>query len=619
VTKPVTVTVASQTSQPYTGLQVFAFDGPTYTGYNGTTDTKGQVIFTLPEGSYRFRADYNGVQFWSGNENSCTLPGCATATVTLPGGQSTPTNVTINYTYDPLYRLTAADYSDGKYFHYTYDAVGNRLTQDANLAGQPASTSYTYDSANRLTNVGGVAYAWDANGNLLNDGTNTYAYDSANRLTTVSGGQNAISYKYDGLGNRLQQVVNGTKTTYINDLNAGLTQVLDDGTNTYLYGNDRIAQLPVDAPQNPDYFLGDALGSVRQMTDESGVVVYTASYDPYGEVLSTNGVAQTSYGYAGEQVDSYIKLINLRSRQYSPLTGTFLTRDSWQGSANTPMSYNSWVYGYSDPVRYTDPSGQFASEYLDFTYASGYGDRTQPRWGDADEQALDNSAQAVGQALANTINNQLMPMYQKIEGLNEPWTHSFIRPVTAYEAFMQVYGQKVEIQRQPSKNRGVWAVTKSYDLIYFYTTTLPKDLSNPIYSRFLSHELGHAFENAVNGTFVEPLFIRQYLHGDISCSSPLLQMPANLKDDREGLRSNSGRAPEGYWQFHPDSDEMFEVFADMFVAWTYDDPNGQRGWATKVNGSLTDDAFARSNVMNTDMPYFIDAARWRWYLAGRWQ
>jgi hypothetical protein len=89
---------------------------------------------------------------------------------------------------------------------------------------------------------------------------------------------------------------------HVNDLNAGLTQVLDDGTNTYLYGNDRIAQLPVDAPQNPDYFLGDALGSVRQMADESGVVVYTASYDPYGEVLSTNGEAQTSYGYAGEQV-----------------------------------------------------------------------------------------------------------------------------------------------------------------------------------------------------------------------------------------------------------------------------------------------------------------------------
>ncbi len=29
---------------------------------------------------------------------------------------------------------------------------------------------YAHDSANRLTNMGGVAQTWDANGNLLNEG-----------------------------------------------------------------------------------------------------------------------------------------------------------------------------------------------------------------------------------------------------------------------------------------------------------------------------------------------------------------------------------------------------------------------------------------------------------------
>jgi YD repeat-containing protein len=209
--------------------------------------------------------------------------------VTLPGGQSAPTNVTINYTYDPLYRLTSADYSGGDSYSYTYDAVGNRLSQDDVVGGLPTSLAYTYDIANRLTAVGSVSYTWDANGNLLNDGTNIYTYDSAKRLMTVSGGQNAVSYMYDGLGNRLQQVVNGNTTTYENDLNAGLTQVLEDGTNTYLYGNDRIAQLPADDPQKADYFLGDALGSVRQMAAENGAEVYVASYDPYGDVLSARG------------------------------------------------------------------------------------------------------------------------------------------------------------------------------------------------------------------------------------------------------------------------------------------------------------------------------------------
>jgi hypothetical protein len=85
---------------------------------------------------------------------------------------------------------------------------------------------------------------------------------------------------------------------------AGLTQVPSDGSNTYLYGNDRIAQIN---GTDTDYFLGHALGSVRQMANESGAVVYAASYDPYGHVVSTNGDVQTSYGYAGENTDSYIK------------------------------------------------------------------------------------------------------------------------------------------------------------------------------------------------------------------------------------------------------------------------------------------------------------------------
>jgi hypothetical protein len=89
--------------------------------------------------------------------------------------------MTIDYVDDPLYRLTAAGYSTGAYYHYTYDSVGNRLTQTTQLA----TTNYAYDSANRLTSVDGVNYTWDNNGNsstgsarrLLNDGVNTYAGD----------------------------------------------------------------------------------------------------------------------------------------------------------------------------------------------------------------------------------------------------------------------------------------------------------------------------------------------------------------------------------------------------------------------------------------------------------
>jgi len=276
------------------------------------------------------------------------------------GAQAVHTGVvtqTIDYTYDPLNRLTSADYSDGDSYSYTYDAVGNRLSQDDVVGGLPTSLEYTYDEANRLTAVGSVSYTWDANGNLLNDGVNTYTYDSANRLTAVSNAQSAVSYTYNGLGDRLQQTVNDVTTTYVNDLNSGLTQVLSDGTNTYLYGNDRIAQLPAEDPQQVDYFLGDALGSVRQMADESGAVVYAASYDPYGNVLSTNGDAQTSYGYANEYTDSYIKLIDLRSRWYDPYLNQFIQPDTIVPDPRIPADWNKYTYTRDNPLKYTDPSG----------------------------------------------------------------------------------------------------------------------------------------------------------------------------------------------------------------------------------------------------------------------
>ena len=51
----------------------------------------------------------------------------------VPLQQSSP--FTLSYVYDPLNRLNEANYSNGDYYHYTYDAVGNRLTQETSVGG----------------------------------------------------------------------------------------------------------------------------------------------------------------------------------------------------------------------------------------------------------------------------------------------------------------------------------------------------------------------------------------------------------------------------------------------------------------------------------------------------
>ena len=232
----------------------------------------------------------------------------------------------ITYSYDSLYRLTDAVYSNGFEFHYTYDSVGNRLTQTTCAPSVPCgTTNYTYDDANRLISVNTQANTWDNNGNLLNDGTSTYAYDSQNRLKTLTQGGHIYSFSYNGQGDRLTQSVDGVVTRYTLDLEAGLTQVLADGSYAYLYSNERIAQV---SASETDYFLGDALGSVRQLVDASGTVELAKNYEPYGSVMMTTGNTDTVYGFDGEQQSD--SLVYLRARFYDSDLARFTSADTWR-------------------------------------------------------------------------------------------------------------------------------------------------------------------------------------------------------------------------------------------------------------------------------------------------
>jgi RHS repeat-associated protein len=63
------------------------------------------------------------------------------------------------------------------------------------------------------------------------------------------------------------------------------------------------------------------------------------------------------YGFDGEQTDP-AGLIYLRARQYLPYLGQFISKDTWQGDNFKPISFNSWLYGFANPITHTDPNGK---------------------------------------------------------------------------------------------------------------------------------------------------------------------------------------------------------------------------------------------------------------------
>jgi YD repeat-containing protein len=142
------------------------------------------------------------------------LPDVETYASESPAALAAGSPNVIEYSYDPLGRLTAAGYRDGSYFYYSYDAAGNRTQQTACIGSScsPVITDYAYDYAQRLESVNEVVHTWDGNGNLLSDGVNSYTYDHANRLTTVSGPSPTVSFGYRCNGKSSFKIGNRNRT-----------------------------------------------------------------------------------------------------------------------------------------------------------------------------------------------------------------------------------------------------------------------------------------------------------------------------------------------------------------------------------------------------------------------
>ncbi|NJM08578.1 hypothetical protein HC891_23920 [Candidatus Gracilibacteria bacterium] len=231
-----------------------------------------------------------------------------TVGVIPPGLSSTRT---ITYTYDGLLRLTGADASVGTDYSYAYDLAGNRTgAWEDGVQVQ----SRSYNAANQV-----IGFSYDAAGNLLSDGTTTSAYDALNRQTSAG----STSYTYNGDGVLVQE----NSTAYTQDLASPLSQILHDGTTSYVYGHERLRAV------NGPWYLADALGSVRATLNDTGAALATATYAPFGTV-ETSAIAP--FGFTGErQVGD---AVYLRARGMIPGKGDLPCGIRLKGGRNSPIA-----------------------------------------------------------------------------------------------------------------------------------------------------------------------------------------------------------------------------------------------------------------------------------------
>jgi RHS repeat-associated protein len=242
------------------------------------------------------------------------------------------------------------------YFVVTYDGSHVRWYVNGSLQTTTAA-SFATD-----TNAGNVEIGTMGTSNYANDTiedvalysttlTSTQISNDYTIGTTIPTGTLDATYTYDGDGLRTSKTVNGTTTNFIYDTTSPTPEIIYDGTNYYIYGPDNLPLEQISTGGTALWYHHDQNGSTRVLTNNTGTVVGTATYTPYGQLAAYTGII-AALGYDGAFTDTETGYLYLINRYYVPTTAEFLTVDPIVSRTQEPYSYAD-----DNPVNGSDPSG----------------------------------------------------------------------------------------------------------------------------------------------------------------------------------------------------------------------------------------------------------------------
>mgnify|MGYP003255521270 CR=1 FL=1 len=298
----------------------------------------------------------------------------------------------VSYAYDMLGRITRETKTGREDISYTYDANNNR--KQMTIGNK--TTAYQYNKNDELLRTDTlhtdtekndvVIYKNDKNGNRLatvnrseipaeakdtsyidvdvtlgdnqlNDNVVNH-HNALNQLTETLTKNYKVSFTYDAEGLRTGKTVNGEKTVYVWDGDQVVMELSKGGAvqKRYIRGNDLVY---ADKGENTEktYYVTDMHGNVVQLLDESGNVTKTYEYDSFGNEIKPEKKDENPYRYCGEYYDKETEEVYLRARYYEPSVGRFITRDTYTGESDEPLSLHLYTYCANDGVNKCDADG----------------------------------------------------------------------------------------------------------------------------------------------------------------------------------------------------------------------------------------------------------------------
>lgn len=275
------------------------------------------------------------------------------------------------FTYDELDRLLSFSIGGVSNETYTYDKIGN-------ITGKGGAVySYQDSKPHAVTHINGLRVAsYDNNGNMTTrteSATYTQKFDVENRLTDVNG----VHFAYDADGALIKKVEGSKTTTYIGNYferelaavfvpstmrSYGSQWKLDNvalpGGKTrkyYYFGGQRVAVRENDGV--PQWIHGDHLGSASVTTDNNGAKAGEERYKPFGGSRVDSGDVKGNKRFQGSERVNSIELDSMGARFYSAGLGRFISADIAIPGRSNPQTWNRYSFVLNNPLGLLDKQG----------------------------------------------------------------------------------------------------------------------------------------------------------------------------------------------------------------------------------------------------------------------
>ncbi len=291
-------------------------------------------------------------------------------TTQLVSGITLSDGRTILYEYDAEERITKVIDSEDGVTEYTYDSLGQLLTETVN--GEVVN-SMVYDNYGNIIRKNGSYYIYDDNwadklcyyknspvvsdeqGNIKSYAGHTLSWQKGRQLWSFDN----IGFEYNPSGIRTAKFVGTVRHDYYLDGAKILRETWDDKTLDVLYDNEESVCGIVYRGESY-FFLKNLQGDIISITNVEGETVANYRYDAWGKceiVAGSNPIADVNpFRYRGYYYDKETGLYYLQSRYYDPEMGRFLCGD--ENFFSGILGTNIYGYCHNNIINGIDSDGE---------------------------------------------------------------------------------------------------------------------------------------------------------------------------------------------------------------------------------------------------------------------